>query len=154
METQYEFKIELSRQVSDILSQLAGEIVRASAADMLRLLQREEMSMPRAVALMFLERQQTASISDISNYLNLSLGNTSHLVDQLVCGGYVTRTEHPDDRRLKLIMLTAKGLGFVQEIKQVRITDMAQRLEHLPAPLLETAFATMSAVLEHLQVDK
>jgi DNA-binding MarR family transcriptional regulator len=141
----------LSRQVSDLLSQLAAEMVRTSAADMLRLLQREELSMPRAVALTFLDREKRASISDICAYLNLSLGNTSHIVDQLVCDGYVTRSEDPTDRRIKQITLTAKGEAFVQEMKQTRIADMARRLEYLPPALLEAAYAAMAAVLDHLQ---
>src|SRR4051812_588590 len=99
----------LSKKVSDVLSRFNAEMLRYSAADLLRLMQREELSMPRAVALKFLKCEGAASISDISDYLNLSLGNTSHIVDQLVCNGYVTRAEDANDRRLKLVALAPKG---------------------------------------------
>jgi len=105
------------------------------------------------LALMFLAHEKTASISDISGYLNLSLGNTSHIVEQLVCGGYVTRTEDINDRRLRQVMLTAKGQAFVQEIKQIRIRDLAQRLEALPLALLQSADTIMAAMLEQLQLE-
>lgn len=144
----------LSQQVSDVLGRFATELLRYSTTDILRLMQREDMSLPRVVALMFLDRQGTASISDISNYLNLSLGNTSSIVDQLVCSGYVTRTEDPNDRRLKVVMLTTKGQAFVQEVKQARIAEMAQRLKNLPTSLLESTVVVMSAVLEHLQAER
>ena len=144
----------LSQQVSDVLGRFATELLRYSTTDILRLMQREDMSLPRVVALMFLDRQSTASISDISNYLNLSLGNTSSIVDQLVCSGYVTRTEDPSDRRLKVVTLTTKGQAFVQEVKQARIAEMAQRLKNLPASLLESTVVVMSAVLEHLQAER
>jgi len=144
----------LSQQVSDVLGRFATELLRYSTTDILRLMQREDLSLPRVVALMFLDRQGTASISDISNYLNLSLGNTSSIVDQLVCSGYVTRTEDPNDRRLKVVMLTTKGQAFVQEVKQARIAEMAQRLKNLPTSLLESTVVVMSAVLEHLQAER
>ncbi len=144
----------LSKQVSDVLGRFATELLRYSTTDILRLMQREELSLPRVVALMFLDRQGTASISDISNYLNLSLGNTSSIVDQLVCSGYVTRAEDPNDRRLKVVTLTTKGQAFVQEVKQARIAEMALRLKNLPASLLESTVVVMSAVLEHLQAER
>jgi DNA-binding MarR family transcriptional regulator len=144
----------LSKQVSDVLGRFASELLRYSTTDILRLMQREDLSLPRVVALMFLDRQGTASISDISNYLNLSLGNTSSIVDQLVCSGYVTRTEDPNDRRLKVVTLTTKGQAFVQEVKQARIAEMAQRLKNLPTSLLESTVVVMSAVLEHLQAER
>ncbi len=144
----------LSQQVSDVLGRFATELLRYSTTDILRLMQREDLSLPRVVALMFLDRQGTASISDISNYLNLSLGNTSSIVDQLVCSGYVTRTEDPHDRRLKVVTLTTKGQAFVQEVKQARIAEMAQRLKNLPASLLESTVVVMSAVLEHLEAER
>jgi len=146
-------KTELSQQVSNRLSQLTTEMVRASAADVLWLMQREGLSMSRALALMFLAHEKTASISDISGYLNLSLGNTSHIVEQLVCGGYVTRTEDINDRRLRQVMLTAQGQAFVQEIKQIRIRDLAQRLECLPMALLQSADNIMASMLEQLQLE-
>lgn len=143
--------VAVSKRVSDVLSALASEIMRYSASDMMRLMRREELSMPRLVSLMFLDRQGPASISDISEYLNLSLGNTSHLVDQLVCGGYVTRTEGPNDRRLKLVTLTQRGQSFVEEVKRVRVEELARRLEQLPAPVLETVLDAISEVVAHLR---
>ena len=143
----------LSKKVSDVLSRFNAEMLRYSAADLLRLMQREELSMPRAVALQFLKCEGAASISDISNYLNLSLGNTSHIVDQLVCSGYVTRAEDPNDRRLKLIALAPKGLAFVQEVEQVRLEEMARRLQKLPTPLLESVLTVLSELLDHLQTE-
>src|SRR4051812_44152529 len=66
----------LSQKASEVFSKFAAELGRYSAAELLRLMQREELSMPRAVALMYLAREGAMSISDISTYLNLSLGNT------------------------------------------------------------------------------
>jgi len=142
----------LATQVGDQLRQLMAQIACATMADVLQLLQRSELSMSRALALMFLERQPCASLSDMSSYLNLSLGNTSHLVEQLVCSGYVTRTEDAKDRRVRQVMLTSKGQAFVQEIRTIRVRELAARLEGLPVTLLQSATHVFAAILEHVHL--
>lgn len=143
-------KRELAQQVSDQINQLTAAMVRASAADILQLLQHEQLSMSRALALMFLDRQKCATISDISSYLNLSLGNTSHIVEQLVCSGYVTRAEDVNDRRLRQVMLAAKGQAFVKEMKTTRVRDLATRLDCLPGTLLQSANQLFAVMLDQL----
>jgi DNA-binding MarR family transcriptional regulator len=140
----------LAIKVSAAINQLNAELVRTGSAQMLRLLQSEGLSLPRGVALIFVERVGTASISDISQYLNLSLAATSHLIDQLVCAGYVTRVEDLHDRRQKMVSLTAKGDHFVTEYRQMRIDELARRLTTLPAPLLEAALTSLTDILRHL----
>lgn len=135
-----------------VLNRFTAEMFNYCVADLLRLLQREELSMPRAVALLFLKQTGSASISDISHYLNLSLGNTSHIVDQLVCSGYVTRAEDANDRRLKFVALTPKGCAFITEVEQVRIEQMTKRLQQLPAPLLEAALTVLTDMLDQLAI--
>ena len=140
----------LAQEVSQAFNQINGELVRTSSAQILRLLQREGLSLPRVVALMFVERVGAASISDISQYLNLSLATTSYLVDQLVCEAYVTRVEDLNDRRHKLVSLAAKGKWFVDECQQTRIDELARRLEALPAPQLAAALDSLTDMLTHL----
>jgi len=142
----------VAKKVRIVLNRFTGEMFNYCIADLLRLLQREELSMPRAVALLFLKQTGSASISDISNYLNLSLGNTSHIVDQLVCGGYVTRAEDANDRRLKLVALTPKGRAFIAEVEQVRIEQMTKRLQQMPTPLLEAALTVLTDMLDQLAI--
>jgi DNA-binding MarR family transcriptional regulator len=140
----------MAGEVSRVLSTFAAELTRSSVSGLLRLLRQAGLSMPRALTLLFLERQGEASISDISNYLNLALGTTSHIVDQLVCEGYVTRTEASTDRRQKVVQLTAKGTTFVEEVKLARIEELARRLEQMPAPLLSATLAVMAEVNTYL----
>lgn len=106
--------------------------------------------MSRLLALIFLGQQRSASISDICSYLNLSLGNTSHVINQLVCAGYVTRTEDANDRRLRQIMLTPKGQAVVHEIKALRMRELTERLEQLPVPLLQSAVVVCADMLAYL----
>ena len=143
----------LAEKVSDTLNQFAAQVIWSSAADMLILLRREELSLPRYVTLMFLEHRGGASVSAISEYLNLALGTTSRLVEQLVCARYVTRTEDPTDRRLKLITLAPKGQKLLLEIRRLYILDLAQQLGRLPPTLLTDTLLVMTQVLDQLHAD-
>jgi DNA-binding MarR family transcriptional regulator len=141
----------LAQQLAQALGALIGEVMRHSARDMLCLMQREDLSMPRVTALMMLDRCGVASISAVSQHLNLSLGATSHLVDQLVERGFVTRAEATEDRRQKHLALTAAGRALAAEVRRARTEELARRLEQLPAPLLESALAALAEVQAQLR---
>ncbi len=100
---------------------------------------------------MYLGRLGAVSISHLSDYLDLLLGTTSHLVDQLVGDGYVLRIEDPNDRRLKQVVLSERGHAFVTEVWSMRVADMSRRLADMPEPLVESLIAVMSDVTAHLQ---
>jgi DNA-binding MarR family transcriptional regulator len=129
----------------------SAEIMKRTACNTLHLLQTHDLSFPRFVTLMYIGRKGCASISGISEHLNLTLGTTSHLVDQLVAAGIVTRYENPDDRRLKHIQLTKRGQELVGEIQRMRVAELTRRLEQLPAPLQQRLFDVMTDVIAVLK---
>jgi DNA-binding MarR family transcriptional regulator len=137
-------------QLSELLSMFMTEILRCDTADMLRLLKREDLSMPRIAALNVVERQGAASISEICANLNLSLGNTSMLIDKLVCRGFVTRVEDVSDRRHKLVRLTEKGQALIQELRAARVNSVVQRMLLLPPDLLNRVIDVLRDVTEQL----
>ena len=137
-------------QLSELLSTFMTEVLRCDTADMLRVLKREDLSMPRLGALNVVEQQGAASISEICAYLNLSLGNTSMLIDKLVCHGFVTRIEDASDRRHKLVRLTAKGQALIEELRAARVNTVVQRMQLLPPDLLDRAINVLREVTEQL----
>jgi DNA-binding MarR family transcriptional regulator len=137
-------------QLSELLGMFMIEILRCDTADMLRLLKREDLSMPRIAALNIVERQGAASISEICAYLNLSLGNTSILIDKLVCNDFVTRVEDVSDRRHKLVRLTEKGQALIQELRATRVNSVVQRMLLLPPDLLNRVIDVLRDVTEQL----
>ena len=137
-------------QLNELLSTFMTEVFRCDTADMLRLLKREDLSMPRIAALNVVERQGAASISEICAYLELSLGNTSILIDKLVCHGFVTRVEDVSDRRHKLVRLTEKGQALIQELRTARVNSVVQRMLLLPPELLERVVDVLRDVTQQL----
>src|SRR5438046_10655415 len=115
-------------QLNELLGTFMTEVFRCDTADMLRLLKREDLSMPRIAALNVVERQGAASISEICAYLDLSLGNTSILIDKLVCHGFVTRVEDVSDRRQKLVWLTKKGQAVIEELRATAVNRLVPRI--------------------------
>ena len=136
--------------LSELLGMFMIDILRCDTADMLRLLKREDLSMPRIAALNVVEQQGAASISEICAYLGLSLGNTSILIDKLVCHGFVTRIEDVSDRRHKLVRLTEKGQTLIQELRAARVNSVVQRMLLLPPDLLDRAIDVLRDVIEQL----
>ena len=137
-------------QLSELLSTFMTEIFRCDTTDILRLLKREDLSMPRIAALNVVERQGAASITEICAYLDLSLGNTSILIDKLVCHGFVTRVEDISDRRHKLVRLTEKGQALIQELRTARVNSVVQRMLLLPPELLDRVVDVLRDVTDHL----
>ncbi len=133
------------------LRAFSDQLIKHSAGAMLRIMRQEDLSMPQIVALIFLQRTEDVSISDIAAHLNLSLGAASHLVDRLVIYGLVTRTEDQIDRRLKQVMLTDAGRTLVEELRHARAEDMARQLASLPQPLLTKLLDSMAEAVEYLR---
>ena len=137
-------------QLSMLLGLFVTEIMSYDTDRMLRLLKREDLSMPRIGALKVVEREGTSSISAISACLDLSLGNTSMLIDKLVCHGFVTRAEDASDRRHKQVRLTEKGRALVQELRDTRVESMVQRMLLLPPDLIDRAISVLGEITEQL----
>jgi len=88
--------------------------------------------------------------TDIAQLLGVSKQAASKVVDAMEEGGYVRRTEHPEDHRAKLVALTPRGhqlLAEVEEVYRALETKWAGvlgrgRLEALRADLTMVLMAT------------
>ncbi len=70
-------------------------------------------------------------MSDISKHLGTTLAATSQLIDRLVQQGLMTRTEDPDDRRVRNVALTERGRKLLEASLRARqrwVDDLSQTL--------------------------
>ena len=124
-----------SEKLADLLSTLNTELTGQSMGAILQILQQANLSMPRLVALFHLQRSGCATISELSEQLNLALATTSQIIDQMVQSGLVERREDSNDRRQKLVTLTTSGHAMIAQVRQARSSEIAQRLAGLPPEL-------------------
>jgi len=88
-------------------------------------------SMPQIGTLMRIHRQGALPVSDISKEMGTTLAATSQLVERLVQQGLITRTEDPNDRRVRQIAMTDKGRAILDASLRARqqwIGDLASTL--------------------------
>jgi len=73
------------------------------------------LSMPQFSILMQLHHKGPCGMSELSERFDVSAAAASQLVDKLVHAGYLERAEDPNDRRAKLLTLSAKGSEFIKQ---------------------------------------
>src|SRR6185437_730244 len=76
-----------------------------------------DLTMAQLKTLFTLEYGGPMTIGQTGEKLRISLPTASHLVDRLVQGGYVERTEDPVDRRRTLASTTASGSELVDRLR-------------------------------------
>jgi DNA-binding MarR family transcriptional regulator len=103
-------------------------------------------SMSQIGALFAIHRQGTCAVNDIGEYLGISPPAASQMLNRLVEQGLIQRTEDPEDRRLKRLVLTDKG----QETVQQSIRARQHWLQRLAESLTMEEQAEVSAALDLL----
>jgi DNA-binding MarR family transcriptional regulator len=87
------------------------------------------LSMSQANALFHIFRKGSLGVSDIAEFLDISNAAASQMLERLVQQGLVLRSEDPNDRRLKQIVLTEKGCQVMHDSIQARqkwLEDLAE----------------------------
>ncbi len=77
-----------------------------------------DLTMAQLKTLFTLEYGGAATIGQTAERLGISLPTASHLVERLVQGGFVGRTEDPTDRRRTLAKTTPKGSELTRQLRQ------------------------------------
>ncbi len=106
------------------------------------------LSMPQIGALFQIHRRGVLSVSDIGNEMGVSSAAASQMLDRLVQQGLIGRTEDPNDRRGKQIVLTEKGEHIRQESIRARQDWMNSLVEQLTHVEREQVAAALNILIE------
>lgn len=101
------------------LHEFSGMFMRNSMRNFLHFAKEQGVSMPQIGAL-FRIRKGGCSVSDISAELRITNAAASQMLEGLVQQQLIRRSEDPDDRRAKQIVLTEKGRKILQDGIQAR----------------------------------
>ena len=105
-------------------------------------------SVPHFRVLAFLNRNEGASLSEVAEYIGLTLPSISTLVDGLVIRELVTRQTSLTDRRRVTLALTARGKSALEAARRDAQARLAERLATLTAAERTTVMRTMQALRE------
>jgi DNA-binding MarR family transcriptional regulator len=96
------------------------------------------------------EADAQLSLGALSEETGLSLAAISRGVDGLVQRGEVKRTEDPDDRRSKLLTVTARGRNTYERLASVRAAGVKRFTEELAPQERDALGAALHPIVERL----
>ena len=104
------------------------------------------LSVPQFRTLAFLNRNEGASLSDLAEYIGLTLPSMSKMVDGLVVRQLVTRRDSSVDRRYVTLALTPLGKSTWEAARQGTQARLAEMLATLPPEERNTVVLAMQAL--------
>ena len=120
-----------SDQFDSVLHEWIGVFMRNSIRHFLQFAKARKLSMPQVGALFQVRRMGVCSVSEIGGELGITKAAASQLLEGLVKEDLVRRSEDPNDRRAKRIVLTEKGLRVLRasvHARQSWLTRLGGRL--------------------------
>jgi DNA-binding MarR family transcriptional regulator len=104
-----------SPQLIQIIRQFLDFAMHHSMRERVHFAKATGLSMPQFGILMQMHYRRDCGVSDLSERFDITNAAASQLVEKLVQGRLIQREEDPNDRRAKLLNLTAKGRELIQQ---------------------------------------
>jgi DNA-binding MarR family transcriptional regulator len=116
-----------------------------------------ELTIPQLRAVFLLTESEPVSMSPLAQDLGITLSACTHLVDNLVRAGFVSRSDDQYDRRVVRCSLTEKGQALAERLRQASPFERAEFLDRLTAEELRAIVQAMSIfhrVVGEMQVEE
>jgi DNA-binding MarR family transcriptional regulator len=91
------------------------------------------LSIPQFRTLVFLDRNEGASLSKVANNISLTLPSASKIIEALVIRKLVIRTALPRDRRYSSLKITKLGRATLTKARRGTATSLAEKIAALSA---------------------
>ncbi len=123
----------------------AGELEELMTAHF----QEHELSQSRFSAMMMLYKSphRRAKPIEMADYLGVTRGNMTGVLDNLERDGMIAREDDPDDRRINYVRLTEKGLRHLNKM----LPDHFTRIKKFAQPLTKAERETFIECLNKLR---
>lgn len=103
-----------TEHLADSVRNLMETFFHRSMKDWMRFVRSVGLSLPQFGLLMRLHHGGRCEVREIGEHFDITSPAASQLIERLVQGGLVARTEDPDDRRARQITLSARGRALVE----------------------------------------
>jgi DNA-binding MarR family transcriptional regulator len=139
-----------AQRLSELLAPLWAHLNRRSSAELFEMVAELDASFSQVKLMFLLEDGREHSIKETAAHLGLSLPAASRAVDGLIGKGYVVRRESAEDRRSRLIALTADGREVVEKVLQARLRTLEAFAEELTPEEREGLAAALLPIVERI----
>lgn len=100
--------------------------------------------------LLYLNRVGPVRQGDLADYLGLDRSSVVRLVDTLAAQGLLLRTDDPDDRRARRIVLTEAAAPVVLAAQKAATEVRARALDGIDPADLDTTERVLRQILSHM----
>ena len=139
-------------QVADDLVRLTGLVNKSASAEAFQLAAERDLSISQMRSIFHLDgAEQPPALHELAQLIGLSVAATGRAVDGLVRAGLVTRTEDPDDRRVKRLANTAAGHELLERFTASKRAGATRLVEALSEDERERLTAALTPLLERLE---
>ena len=136
------------RDCAELLMETVPLVMRTVRSEM-RSRRAPDLSIPQFRALVFLYRQPGSSLSEVADYIGLTLPSISKMIDKLVTRRLIRRTACSQDRRCITLTLTPRGkstLRLAREGTQARVAAMFAHLSGKDRHLIMRAMRMLQPI--------
>jgi len=109
-----------TKVLTDVIREWSEVFMRHSGRDFRRFMGESALSFSQVTVLMRLYHGGKSGVSDMGGEMGVTNAAASQAIDRLVNMGLIGRTEDPDDRRAKQLVLTEKGCDLVSRAIDAR----------------------------------
>ena len=113
------------------------------------------LSMSQLGALFHLNHMGSSGVTDLGDHLGVTSAAASQMLDRLVKQGLILRSEDPNDRRVKQIVLTDEGCRVLEESIRARqswLDDLANVFSEREKEPIITALNMLIDKATHLEL--
>ena len=103
-----------------------------------------DLRVPELRSLAFLRHNAGSNLTDLAEYIGVSLPSMSKLVDTLTSRGFIERTPDTSDRRRVRLGLTETGLAILATAREAVKASFAAKLARLTPDEVATITASMA----------
>jgi DNA-binding MarR family transcriptional regulator len=140
-----------SDEVVGALRDWADVFMRRSMGAVLYVARQHGLSMSQVGALFQLSHRGTSSVSNVGDRLGVTSAAASQMLDRLVRQGLIDRSEDPNDRRVKQVVLTERGGRFTDEAMKARQRWFQSVAEEMSAKERRTVVAGLRILLDKVK---
>jgi DNA-binding MarR family transcriptional regulator len=130
-----------------LLQEWHGMVMRRSMRSLIQHLKENDLSMSQIGALFQIDRGRS-NVSDLAERLGISIAAASQMLERLVQQALIRRSEDPQDRRAKQLVLTEKGRRIIREVLEARQGWLEELAASMSASEKEQVAAAVGVLID------